>query len=139
MNKALLIGGFVLIIIAAIGFPNDLLNYKIHESKEFVIVKLLKLPNCSNGSYRNKFLTLEYHGSKYILRTSCKYVKNLQIGQQIQMLHKEGTTNFVFENEDVIFELISNLLLVLGGIIIVVIALKKNKQFLMDKGRKSSP
>ncbi len=125
MNKALLIGGLVVIIIAAIITPNAILNYKIHESKETIIVKLLELPNCNNHSYKNKFLTLEFKGIKTILRTSCKYVSNFHVGQQIEMFHKEGTNNFIFPNEDVFSELISALTIGLLGIIIVIIALKK--------------
>lgn len=127
MNKALLIGGSVLIIIAAIVTPNAIVNYKILESQETAIVRILELPNCNDGSYRNKFLTLEYKGSKTILRTSCRYVHNFNIGQQIEMFHKEGTNNFIFLNEDVYFELISDLLIGFVGIIIIIIAIKKNK------------
>ena len=127
MNKALLIGGLVVIIISATITPNAILNYKIHESKETVIVKLLELPNCNGYGYKNKFLTLGYKGSKVILRTSCKYMSNFHVGQQIEMFHKEGTNNFIFPNEDVLFNLISALIIGLVGIIIVIIAIKKNK------------
>ncbi len=122
-----MIGGFVLIAIAAIIFPNKYLNYQIHDSKQFVTVKLIELPNCNSG-YRDKFLKLEYKGVKYILRISCKYVRDYQPGQQIQMLHKEGTSNFLFENEDVIFELIFDFIIASLGIIIVGIAIRNNKK-----------
>ena len=127
MNKALLIGGIFLIILAAVGTPNAFLNYKIHKSKEAVSVKLLELPNCSNGSYRNKFLTLEYNGLKYVLRTSCKYVNTFHVGQQVEMFHKDGTNNFVFPNENVLSELFSVLTIGLVGIAIGFIAIKRKR------------
>lgn len=123
-----MIDGLCLILMAFVVAPEKILNYTIFKSKETVFVKLLVLPNCNDGSYRNKFLTLEYKGIKTILRTSCKYVSNYHVGQQIEMFHKEGTNNFVFPNEDVLLELVSVLLIGVMGLIIFIIAIIKNNK-----------
>lgn len=88
MNKVLLIGGLVLVVIAIITAPPAYLNYVSKESKKIVIVKLTELPNCENGSYRNKFVRFEYNGSEIIKRTQCKYVDKFHVGQNIEMFHK---------------------------------------------------
>jgi hypothetical protein len=127
MNKALLIGGLVLVVIATITTPNAYLNYEIKESKQIVIVKLVELPNCENGSYKNKFVRFEFKGSEITKRTSCKYVDKFHVGQNIEMFHKNTTNNFVFRNEDVFTNLVSSLLIGLLGIVIAFIAIRKNK------------
>lgn len=125
MNKALLIGGLFLVVIAVITTPNAYLNYEIKELKQIVVVKLIELPNCGNGSYKNKFVRLEYNGSEIIKRTSCKYVDKFNLGQKIKIFHKNGTNNFVFQNEDVLADLVSGLLIGVLGIVIAIIAIRK--------------
>ena len=127
LNKALFFGGLFLIVIALITIRNAFVKYKIYKSKEVVIVTLLKLPNCENGSYGNKFLTLQYENSKFILRTKCKYVSNFKVGQKIEMYHKEGTKDFIFRNENVLTELIADFLIGFIGLIIIVIAIKNQR------------
>ena len=124
MYKALIIGGIILVVISVIITPNAYLNYKIKESKQLVIVKLVELPNCNNGSYKNKFVSFEYNDSKIIKRTSCKYIDKYQVGQKVEMFHEGGTNNFVFQNEDVVTNLVSDLLIGGIGILLIIIAVK---------------
>ncbi len=125
MYKALIIGGIILVVISVIITPNAYLNYKIKESNQLVIVKLVELPNCNNGSYKNKFVSFEYNDSKIIKRTSCKYIDKFQVGQKVEMFHEGGTNNFVFQNEDVFTNLVSDLLIGGIGILLIIIAVKK--------------
>ncbi len=125
MNKSLLFGGIALVVLALIMTPNDLANHNLLSSKDIVTVKLIGLPDCIDGNYRNDFLMLEYNNTKTILKTSCKYVSDFHVGQQVQMFHKDGTNKFVFPNENPGTELISDLLIGLIGLVISFIAIKR--------------
>ena len=125
MNKPLLIGALVLFVIAFIATSNAYLDYKIKDSKKIVTVRLIELPNCETGGYRNKFVRFEYNGSEIIKRTKCKYVDTFHVGQNIEMFHKDGTDNFIFPNEEVLTNLVSGLLLGLLALVIAIIAIRK--------------
>jgi hypothetical protein len=124
LKKLLIIGGGLLIVMAVITTPRTFAEYNVQKHGQLVGVTLLKLPNCSFG-YKNKFLTLDYEEHRYTLRTSCKYIKNFQEGQQIQMLHGFGSNIFLFQNEDLTIEILSTIGLARAGIVIIVIGFKK--------------
>jgi hypothetical protein len=119
MNKALIIGGILLLLIFGIGLPRSYSEFTLSKSGEPVKVLVLRLPNCNQG-YKHKFITIKYQETNYILRTKCKFTKNLVEKQEIQMFHKPGTSIFIFPEEDVLVDFISNILIGLLGLLLIV-------------------
>ena len=121
MNKVLIIGSSILVLISILITPHEILKYTTSQSGNFATVKLIKLPNCDRR-YKNKFLSIEFQDSMYTFRTSCKYTKHLIAGQEIEMLHKPGKNVFIFKEENVVLDLVSSIaigLLGFGGIILI--------------------
>jgi hypothetical protein len=128
MNRFTLICTIFLALLLIFVVPRTVEKYNLHKSDNFVVVTIKKLPDCFSGNtkhrYRNKFIHINYKGSTHILRTKCKYVSGLLEGQQLEMLHKQGTEIFVFKEENVTFELISVILLSLAAVVCLVKSLK---------------
>jgi hypothetical protein len=127
MNKILIIGGLVLIIISLVTFPEAFRRLGVQSTGALVTVTIVKLPNCKNW-YKNKFVSINFEGSNYILRAKCKYLVNLEAGMNVQMLHKSGSDIFLFEKENVLFNLLSSLAIGLIGLVISVVATLKERK-----------
>lgn len=128
MNLLSIICTVLLALLLIFILPHKIEEYKLHQSNSFVTVTVEKLPDCSSG-YKHKFVHINHNGSTHILRTKCKYVNGLSVGQQLEMLHKPKTEIFLFKEEEVMSELVSVFLIVL--VLIVCIAksvLHKKKQ-----------
>lgn len=101
-----LLSGIFLAVIIVFWFPRTIQEYKLQRSNNQVMVIVERLPDCP-ARYKHKFIHVRYNGSTHVLRTKCKFVAGLSVGQQLEMLHKEGSEIFLFKNEDVTFEVIS--------------------------------
>lgn len=121
----MLAGSLFLIVLTFILFPETIQKYQLNKTDNFVTVTIVELPDCTIG-YKNKFLTINYNGVNHILRTKCKYVRNLQTGTNIKMLHKDDSNIFLFKEEDVTFDLISLIILCLAGILSLIISFRRN-------------
>jgi len=128
MNKILIIGGLILVAVTVVILPRTIAEYKTFRSAHVAEVKVLKLPNCEVG-YKNKFMTVLFEEKSYILRTKCKYTKNLIVGQNLPMFHTQGSNIFLFSNENPVFELCSNLMLGAIGVSIITLGFIKHKTF----------
>jgi hypothetical protein len=82
------------------------------------------MPDCSHR-YRNKFLTIRYARVNFTFRTSCRYVKGLRPGDLVELLHKEGTSIFLFTNENVTTDLLLLIVLILGIIAFLIYTFNK--------------
>lgn len=98
MNKFKLFGSLFFVALSVLMFYKTFEKYELSKTRNFVTVKILKLPDCAIAS-KGKFIHIEYQDTKYILRTKCKYVDSLLAGQKIMMLHKPNTKLFIFRNE----------------------------------------
>lgn len=72
-------------------------------------------------------MTFEYKQQVYIQRVKCKYLKQVKAGDRIEMQHIENTSTFLFKEENIDFDTLSNLILALMGVIIIVISVRKKK------------
>jgi len=124
MNKILLVGGALLLFVSLIILPRSLTEFHIKQSGQLVTVQLLKLPPCNYG-YRNKFMTLKFNNANYTIRVKCKYTRNLTEGATTRLLHKPGSDIFVFQQEDTVSELLSDIAIGIIGLLIITIALFK--------------
>ena len=127
MKWLLILGDIFLIILSIVLLPGTIAKYKLSKTNNFSLITIEKLPNCHHG-YKNKFLHIRHEGKSYILRTKCKYLDGLYESQEILMLHKPGTNIFQFKAQNVLFDLISLVLLGVMGFFFVVIGYLKLKR-----------
>ena len=110
MKVITILGVAFLAIILFFVLPRKIREYDLTKTQDTVTVKVVKLPDCTT-SYKNKFIHVSYDGRTYILRTKCKYVKSLVVGQQIIMFHEPNTEIFLFPTENAKSELLTTILL----------------------------
>src|SRR5688500_2291297 len=127
MNLFSLICTVLLALLLLFILPRTIEEYRLHQSNSFVTVTVEQLPDCSSG-YKHKFIHINHNGSTHILRTKCKYVKGLSVGQQLEMLHKPGTEIYLFKEEEVMSELVSVVLLALGLALCLVKSILQGKK-----------
>lgn len=113
------------IIFISLVLPKKVAAYKLSQTREIVTVLIKELPDCRFG-YKNKFIRISYDGQEYILRTSCKWVAGLRVGQSINMLHKSDTDLFLFPEEDTLSELLTGLIVTVMFAICSVYLFKKS-------------
>lgn len=135
MKVITILGLAFLIAILAFFLPRTIEEYKVMQSQETVTVKVTILPDCSSG-YKHKFIHFAYNGKIYILRTKCKYVKSLVVGQQMPMLHKSGTEIFLFPYENVTAELVATVLLAILMTVCVVVLIWKQSKIIQNAHNK---
>lgn len=118
MKVFALLSLLMFIIFVSLVLPHKVAAYKLSQTRETVTVIVKALPDCNSG-YRNKFIRISYERQEFVLRTSCKLVDGLAVGQSLNMLHKPDTNLFLFPEEDTITELIACIILTvffaLGG------------------------
>jgi hypothetical protein len=126
MKVITILGLTFLAIILVFVLPRKIEEYNLMKSEESVTVKVTNLPNCSFG-YKNKFIHISYNDQIYIVRTQCKYVSSLVVGQQIKMLHKADTEIFLFANENATSELMTTILLAIFMTLCLGILVRKHR------------
>jgi hypothetical protein len=68
-------------------------------------------------------MTVKFNNARYTIRTKCKYTRNLTEGATTPMLHNPGSDIFVFQQEDTLSELLSDIAIGIIGLLIITIAL----------------
>ena len=98
-------------------------KYRVSRSGQTVKVVLIELPRCTG--YKHNFVKFNYKGVDYSQRVKCKFVRQYRPGDEVEMLHSEGTTIFLFKSENVSVDFAYLGVLMAVGIISIVLGYRR--------------
>lgn len=115
MKVSLIIAGlFFIIFLCIIPFSRDIKEYDVQKNGELITATITYIPNCF-GSRIMYFMKFTYAGQEFGKKVGCGFGDTHKVGETIKFKHTNGTDIFLFENEKIETEFISNALLALLG------------------------
>ena len=125
MKVSLIIAGiFFIIFLCIIPLSRDIKEYDVQKNGELITATITYIPNCI-GSKIMYFMKFTYAGQEFDKKVGCGFSDTHKVGETIKFKHTDGTDIFLFENEKIETEFISNGLLALLGIVFIVIGARR--------------
>ena len=116
MNKILKYASILLILISFVSFYKTFQEYKILNSGNKISVSVFLVPiSCSESSKTSKaYFTFYFNEKKQSKRLEGRC--SINVGDKIKLITNETKDIFLFEDEDIHFELLAGLLIFVTGI-----------------------
>ncbi|MBV2195770.1 MAG: hypothetical protein KUL78_04605 [Flavobacterium sp.] len=116
MNKILKYASILLILISFVSFYKTFQEYKILNSGNKISVSVFLVPiSCSESSKTSKaYFTFYFNEKKQSKRLEGRC--SINVGDKIKLITNETKDIFLFEDEDIHFELLAGLLIFVIGI-----------------------
>ena len=116
MNKILKYASILLILISFVSFYKTFQEYKILNSGNKISVSVFSIPiSCSESSKTSKaYFTFYFNEKKQSKRLEDRC--SINVGDKIKLITNETKDIFLFEDEDIHFELLAGLLIFVTGI-----------------------